>query len=31
MEPDKANTKISLFDDGDISGFLVCMRPERKH
>ena len=31
VEPDKANTKISLFDDEDFSGFLVCTRPERKH
>ena len=32
MEPDIANTKISVFDDedGDLPGFLVCTRPERK-
>ena len=29
---DIANTKISVFDDedGDLPGFLVCTRPERK-
>ena len=32
MEPDIANTKISMFDDedGDLPGFLVCTRSERK-
>ena len=32
LEPDIANTKISVFDDedGDLPGFLVCTRPERK-
>ena len=32
MEPDIANAKISMFDDenGDLPGFLVCTRPERK-